>query len=106
MSEEFDVEICRDLKRLAGIVHKYGWLPNIIDDAQPVGGMVALSGPCLVYDLRPIKLGLPGYYSREEIDKAVLTMYGEPAMVVYKRRKPASTNKNFTFDTGAFRWKD
>lgn len=77
MDEEFDVEICRDLKRLAGIVYHYGYTDQYGREA--VSGTVALSGPVLVYLNFYRDREVPGFYSIEQILKAVETMYGEPA---------------------------
>lgn len=74
MSEEFNVEICRDLKRLAGIVHKDGWVT--VNGKEPVGGHVTLAGPTLLYDSYWIELGALCCYSREQIQEAHDVMYG------------------------------
>lgn len=73
MDEQFDVEICRDLKRLAGIANKFGTTSP--DGRKAVGGMISLSGPVLLYidyygEYKPL-----GFYSIEEIEEAVKIMY-------------------------------
>lgn len=74
MDEQYDVEICRDLKRLAGIVYHYGY--TLEDGTEAVAGTVGLSGPVLVYLEIYRDREIPGFYSIEEILKAVETMYG------------------------------
>lgn len=70
----YDIEICRDLKRLAGIVHKEGW--TTINGREPVGGHVTLTGPMLLYDSYWIELGALGCYTRKQIQEAHDIMYG------------------------------
>lgn len=69
------IELDNSLKRIAGIVYKYGWEDR--NGIEPVGGVCYLPGPTLLYDDTLIKAGVPGYYSREEVDRAVEIMYGE-----------------------------
>ena len=68
------VEICRDLKRLAGIYKQDG--PKDEFGRDYVCGMVALSGPILYVSDSYLRLRLPGVYSIDEIRKAAETMYG------------------------------
>ncbi|QDP60395.1 MAG: hypothetical protein GOVbin1096_23 [Prokaryotic dsDNA virus sp.] len=72
MSES--VEICRDLKRLAGIYNQDGPKDELGRDYAC--GMVALSGPILYVSDSYLRLRLPGVYSIDEIRKAAETMYG------------------------------
>jgi len=68
------VKLPNDLKRIAGMVNKEGWYTS--DDKEAVGGTVTLSGPVLLFDSKPVEYGAPGFYSREDIEKAIYIMYG------------------------------
>lgn len=78
MEEQFDVEIHRDLKRLAGVVYHYGYKDR--HGREAVAGTVALSGPVLIYLEFYRDREIPGFYSIEEILEAAETMYGSKSI--------------------------